>query len=142
MKGGKFEFANRSDFSDAITVHTVETTDLGYNTSSVKYKSTYRYARYVSPADARCNISELEFYGNNGKLQGVVMGTSGATDKVFDGDVYTFYESESDPSWVGMDFGEPRQITKIRYLPCTNENGIYEGHVYELFPDLSTFRKA
>jgi len=32
-----------------------------------------------------------------------------------------------------LDLGEPKKITKIRYLPRSNGNGIYEGHVYELF---------
>ena len=54
-------------------------------------------------------------------------------DRAFDGDVDTYFEAASDNSWVGLDLGEARRITKIRYLPRTGGNGIYQGHVYELF---------
>ena len=139
MRGGKFEVANRSDFSDAKTIHTIEKSGLGYFIVPVNQKKSYRYIRYVSPAGGRCNVSILEFYDeNNEKLQGTAIGTPGANatmthDKVFDEDVDSFFEAASDPSWVGLDLGEPRKITKIRYLPRTGGNGIYEGHVYELF---------
>jgi hypothetical protein len=134
MKGGKFEVSNNSDFSNAKTIYTVETTGLGYHTVSVKQPSTFRYIRYISSVGTRCSISELEFYNeNNKKLLGSAMGSTGDTQKVFDGDVDTFFESASNPSWVGLDLGESHQVSKIRYLPRTDGNGIYEGHVYELF---------
>jgi hypothetical protein len=141
MTGGKFEVANCSDFSDARTIYTIKTSGPGYHTVSVKHTSAYRYIRYVSPVGGRCNVSILEFYDeNNEKLQGTATGTPGANakmthDRVFDGDVDTFFEaaSDDDHSWVGLDLGKSRQITKIRYLPRTDGNGIYEGHVYELF---------
>jgi len=135
MKGGKFEVANQSDFSDARTIHIIETIyKLYYHTVSIKLQSAYRYIRYVSPADRSSNVSELEFYDiNNEKLQGSVIGTSGTKENVFDDDVDTYFVSEANPSWVGLDMGEPRKIANIRYLPRTDGNAIYEGHVYELF---------
>ncbi len=138
MIGGKFEVANRSDFSDARVIHTIETAGFGYHTVSVKHASSYRYIRYASPVGERCNVSTLEFYGENNKLQGTAIGTPGTNatntiDKVFDGNVDTFFEAASNPSWVGLDLGEPRRITKIRYMPRTDGNGIYEGDVYELY---------
>ena len=133
MGGGKFEVAGRSDFSDAKTIHGIESiSGSGYQTVSIRQPSAYRYIRYVSPVGG--HVSILEFYDENGeKLQGTVTGTSGSNAKVFDDDVDTFFEAASDPSWVGLDLGEPRKITKIRYLPRTDGHGIYEGHVYELF---------
>jgi hypothetical protein len=139
IRGGVFEVANRSDFSDARKIHTIETSGLGYHTVPVKPSSAYRYIRYVSPAGEHGHISTLEFYDeNNEKLQGSAIGTPAANtantcDKVFDDDIDTFFETASDHSWVGLDLGEPRRITQIRYLPRTDGNGIYEGHVYELF---------
>lgn len=75
---------------------------------------------------------------NNEKLKGTAIGTAGVNtertnDKVFDGDTDTFFEAVSEKSWVGLDLGEARRIAKIRYLPRTDGNGIYEGQVYELF---------
>ena len=130
---GKFEVANRRDFSDARTIHTIGRVNPYYNVANVNCSSTCRYIRYVPSNSEYCNVSILEFYNeNNEKLQGTVIGTSGDDSKVFDDDVDTFFEAASDTSWVGLDFREPRQITKIRFLPRTNGNGIYEGHVYEL----------
>ena len=138
MNGGKFEFSNQSDFSDAKIIHTIDRAVPYYNDLFTKSLSAFRYVRYLSPVGGCGNVSILEFYDeNNKKLQGTVIGTPGinaatSNDKVFDGDVDTYFEAASDPSWVGLDFGEPRRISKIRYLPRTTGNGIYEGHVYEL----------
>lgn len=140
MIGGRFEVATQIDFSDAKTIHIVENIPgPHYNNVSVKLSSAYRYVRYVSPVDGHGNVSILEFYDeNNEKIRETVIGTPGANvatsnDKVFDGDIDTFFEAASNLSWVGLDLGEPRQISRIRYLPRTTGNGIYEGHVYELF---------
>ncbi|MDR1170402.1 MAG: hypothetical protein LBK97_06170, partial [Prevotellaceae bacterium] len=55
-------------------------------------------------------------------------------DKAFDGDITTFYDAvESSGAWTGLDFQEQKQIRKIRYLPHTEGQHIYEGHHYELF---------
>jgi hypothetical protein len=100
--------------------------------------SAYRYVRYISPEKRRCNVSILEFYDeSNKKLRGTAIETSDLEstthpDNAFDGNVETFYEAGTDPSWVGLDLGEPRRIAKIRCLPRTDGNGIYEGHIYEL----------
>jgi hypothetical protein len=82
----------------------------------------------------------LEFYDTNDeKIQGKVMGISETNvtqgeDKAFDGDVSTFFSTPSNvSSWVGMDLGESRKIGRIRYLPRTDGDGIYEGHEYELW---------
>lgn len=85
-------------------------------------------------------LSELEFYDtDNKKIQGIPLRIPGVKtandiDKVFDGDVTTFYSAASgSSSWIGLDLGKPCIISKIRYLPRTDGNGVYEGHEYELF---------
>ena len=134
MDGGKFEVANRSDFSDSRTIHTIDRANSCYQTTSVKHATACRYIRYVSPKGGRCNVSELEFYNENDeKLQGTVIGETNAHTNVFDGDVDTYFEADTDDSWIGLDLGKPCRISKIRYLPRTNGYGIYEGHTYELF---------
>ena len=143
MTGGKFEVANRSDFLDAKIIHTIKT-DPGpyFYTVSIKCPSSYRYIRYVSPDGGYGNVSVLEFYDKNGdKLNGTIIGTLGSwmgditttRDKALDDDVTTFYCSETaDGAWVGLDLGEPAEIGKIRFLPRTDGNSIYEGHTYIL----------
>ena len=139
MKGGRFEVSNRSDFSDARTIHAIDAVPGShYQTIPVKPMSKYRYVRYVTPENEHCTVSVLEFYDEKDELlQGTVLGTrvytSNTGDKAFDGDEETYFSAFSNPAWTGLDFGEPRYIAKIRYLPRTDGNSIYEGHVYELF---------
>ena len=35
--------------------------------------------------------------------------------------------------WVGLELEESAAISKIRFLPRTDGNSIYEGHTYDLF---------
>ncbi|GHT61017.1 hypothetical protein AGMMS50239_11060 [Bacteroidia bacterium] len=62
---GVFEGANLADFSDAIPFYMI--TDVpkeGQLTEKTVANSRgFRYVRYISPSDVRCNIAELEFYG-------------------------------------------------------------------------------
>lgn len=62
---GVFEGANNPDFSDGVPIYLIsEDGKIG----SISYADVYvtrsfRYVRYVGPNDARCNIAEVEFYG-------------------------------------------------------------------------------
>ena len=65
---GVFEGANREDFMDALPLYVIpESGKIGkMSYANVKCSRGFRYVRYVGPADARCNIAELEFYGHVG----------------------------------------------------------------------------
>ena len=66
---GIFEGANNEDFSDAIPFYMIRE-EPEYNTltvDTVECSRGFRYVRYVGPNEARCNISELRFYGKPGK---------------------------------------------------------------------------
>lgn len=60
-----FEGANSPDFMDAIPLYIVP--DRGVigqmSYADVHCSRAFRYVRYVGPADARCNVAEVEFYG-------------------------------------------------------------------------------
>lgn len=60
-----FEGANKADFSDALPL--VMMKEKGVSGAMqylpVEVTRAFRYVRYVGPADARCNLAELEFYG-------------------------------------------------------------------------------
>ena len=60
-----FEGANKADFSDAIPIHIVK--EKGVNRAmhyaDVECTRGFRYVRYVSPNDVRCNVAEIEFHG-------------------------------------------------------------------------------
>ena len=59
------EGANKPDFSDALPIYMIRQ---AAPERKVTYCETscsrgFRYVRYVSPNDVRCNLAELEFYG-------------------------------------------------------------------------------
>ena len=64
-----FEGANEPDFSDAIPIWIIR--EPGVNRTmhyaDITCSRGFRYVRYVSPNDVRCNLAELEFYGQPGE---------------------------------------------------------------------------
>ena len=65
---GVFEGANSPDFMDALPLHIITEPGAVKTMSYVDVNCSkgFRYVRYVSPADMRCNVGELEFYGHVG----------------------------------------------------------------------------
>ena len=65
---GVFEGANREDFMDALPLYIIdEKGSIGHMSyADVNCSRGFRYVRYVGPADARCNVAELAFYGHEG----------------------------------------------------------------------------
>jgi fibronectin type 3 domain-containing protein len=65
MVGGIFQGANRSDFSDAVTLATISSQPTAnvFTPASTTNTSAFRYVRYVSPNGGWGNVAELEFFG-------------------------------------------------------------------------------
>ena len=63
------EGANEPDFSDAIPIHLIKDAASSgvMHHEAVECSRGFRYVRYVTPNDARCNLAELEFYGYEGE---------------------------------------------------------------------------
>lgn len=63
------EGASKPDFSDALPIHVIRNSApsrvMSYD--EVSCSRGFRYVRYVSPNNVRCNLAELEFYGHEGK---------------------------------------------------------------------------
>ena len=61
--------ANKHDFSDAVPIHVIQEPGKQgeMNFATVNCSRGFRYVRYVSPNDVRCNLAELAFYGNKGE---------------------------------------------------------------------------
>ena len=87
------EGANEPDFSDALPIHMIKEPGQGgeMTYADVNCSRGFRYVRYVSANEARCNLAELEFYGHKGEgddsqlyqltnLPTVVINTEGAKD--------------------------------------------------------------
>ncbi|MBR4520790.1 MAG: CotH kinase family protein [Paludibacteraceae bacterium] len=66
---GVIEGANQPDFMDALPLYLIDTkgTVGQVDHADVDCSLGFRYVRYIGPNDARCNISELEFYGHKGE---------------------------------------------------------------------------
>ena len=62
---GLFEGSNDPNFFDAVPLYLIPNTGTSkvMDYAEVPVTRGFRYVRYVGPADARCNIAELEFYG-------------------------------------------------------------------------------
>lgn len=65
---GVFQGANSPDFLDAVPIYIIrEKGKIGtISHGDVDCSRGFRYVRYVSTSDARCNMAELEFYGHEG----------------------------------------------------------------------------
>lgn len=63
------EGANEPDFSDALPIFMIknEASSRQMHYGYVNCSKGFRYVRYVSPNDVRCNLAELEFYGAEGE---------------------------------------------------------------------------
>ena len=65
MKSARFEAANTTNFSDAVVLHTLPSDSFPpYDVMTevpVSAPALYRYVRYVTPHDGRCNAPEIEF---------------------------------------------------------------------------------
>lgn len=105
----------------------------------------FRYVRYKSPLSGKGNIAELMFYGGmensdtlflNCKLLGYPeIPTFNGTpyQNAFDDNLETYFDSFKTPgSWVGIDLGMPKRITRIRFCPRSDTNFILAGDTYEL----------
>jgi hypothetical protein len=59
------EGANNADFSDALPLYIIkeEAKEREMTYANVECSRGFRYVRYVTPNDKRCNLAELEFYG-------------------------------------------------------------------------------
>ena len=140
LLGGRIQAANNPNFSDAVTLYTVE--NLEYpDLIPLSPEKPYRYWRYLSAEGSYGSIAELQFFQEEGtpKLTGEVISSLGGNDpdgvgqRAFDGDWLTNFETlEADGSWVGLDMGHPVAVDKIRCIPRSDDNAIRTGDEYEL----------
>ena len=64
-----FEGANDPDFLDAVPLYMIDQMGTVGQMSYADCEVTrgFRYVRYIGPADARCNVAEVAFYGHPGE---------------------------------------------------------------------------
>jgi hypothetical protein len=136
--GGKFQCSDYPDFRDAVTLYTIDHTDIP-NLIETNASGPYRYWRYVSPDGSWGSISEVSFHdaqGNKISGRGIANPEAGqdAIDRAYDGDLLSNFEiNQPNGNWVGMDMGKPVDVSYVSVSPRSDDNDVCPGNAYELF---------
>lgn len=133
LVGSRFEASDQVDFKRADTLFCITQKPTGqyqYVTPDSSLKR--RYWRFISPGNGVTYLAGLHFYKNEQtRIRGRIMEIDSTRARpILDDTPLTFGTIRT---WIGMDFGKPVSISKIRYLPRNDANGIFPGNEYELF---------
>lgn len=150
MLGNRFQLANKADLSDSVTVHTIDKLPFYETEVTINNSKPFRYLIYQFKRPQDCWgdgwTSEIQFFGSdqNGqeiKLNGTPIGNPGdypdTLGKLFDGIFYNVYRPDMrrNERFAGIDLGEKnaKKITRIRYMPWTDDNAVKRNETFELF---------
>ena len=145
MSGGVFEASSDRGFNHVDTLFQIRKIPMRlFNTAWINTDKKYRYIRYRGADNTSCGISEIQIFGDldSPALKGKVLGYILDGDEIekhgfenaFDGDPYTsFYSPNPNGDWVGIDLGQPFEISKIVYTPRNRDNFVRTGDQYELY---------
>ncbi len=161
MIGGKFQAANKPDFSDAVDLYAITSTPESYlKHYPVVSKDVYRYIRYVFPpvvpGETEGQVAEICFKGTAGAdLHGDYIGSPGVAASQFNilfdrklDDYVTINIADTivedypgrvitiphiTTVWAGLDLKNRYHITSVGYCPRNDTNNVYERCQYELY---------
>ena len=144
MLGNRFLVANQQDLSDTVVVHTIDKIPYYGQNITIENAPPSRYGIFYFGTDNEyAFIAELEFWGldENGHeilLKGTPFGNNGrygnTAQEMIDGNRESFfYGALNDVGYVGLDFGKPYRITRIKYNPRSDDNNIVPDELYELY---------
>ena len=137
--GGEIHASNFSDFKDYDVVYKVN--DVNYpDMIKLDIGKSYRYWRYYSAPEARCNIAEFQLFDSQMNqcygspiINFAPLDSNYRAENLFDNDWLTSYESDvKSDSWIGCDLGQPKEITHVRVVQRSDDNGIHPGDEYVL----------
>ena len=140
MVMGRFEGANRADFSDAETVYRIlDTPECRMQRVVPDTDKAFRYVRYIRPKGT-FSIAELALYRPDGSpipFRPVVceaLSEDSLADNVFDSDPLTYYQTGGGIElWAGADMGRPTAVGSIGFAPRNDDNAVNSRDSYELF---------
>ena len=136
--GGRIECSDNENFDNALTVYTIQGTDIP-SRIDVFTERPYRYWRYYSPDGSWGSISELSFFDSIGtRLQGKGIANpeagQDAIERAYDNNLLSNFEiNQPNDNWVGMDMGVPVLVRQVSVSPRSDDNDICPGNEYELF---------
>lgn len=145
LVGGAVEAADDEAFASARTVYEIpnasaETCEVAVSDSI----GARRYWRFRSGhVTSLVPLAELAFYdrATGRRLTGRIIGTGGSwaddpehtAEKAFDGDLLTSYSAPvGQGAWIGLDFGLPVEVGRVRYTSRGDGNCVEPGDEYEL----------
>ena len=135
--GGKFQCSNSPDFKDAVTLYTINRTNIPYYIE-VNADSPFRYWRYLTSNGSWGSISEIAFFDKDkNKLmgRGIANPEAGqdAIDRAYDGNLLSNFEiNQPNGNWIGMDMGKPIEVKYVSISPRSDDNDVCPGNEYEL----------
>lgn len=151
MVGATIEGANNPEFENPTLLYEIhEEPTMMEQKSVLENHKKFRYVRYKS--NKLIGVAELAFLGDGNKIlkgKPVIGPKMKMADAInaFDGDITTNCNSTNviaidskkeivnqvgEVSWFGLDFGKPKEISKVRYIFRSSFNTIEPGHEYEL----------
>lgn len=136
--GGKVQCSDFPDFRDAITLYTIERTDIP-DKIELNAVRPYRYWRYLTPDGSWGSISEISFYDrdeNRLNRKGIANPEAGqdAIERAYDGNLLSNFEiNQPNGNWVGMDMGKSIDVGYVSISPRSDDNDVCPGNEYELF---------
>ena len=144
MMGGRFQGANRRDFSDAIDLFVIDYFPFYRQEVTIRNNQRFRYFRYLPPPRVIWNFAELQFFtrNRNNELQ-LIQGEffeRHATPRIdfsllSDNDLTTFVRGAPlQESWIAIDAGESLvALSSIVFATQNDGNSIVPDILYELW---------
>ena len=136
--GGKLQCSDNRDFLDAVTLHTIGSTDIPY-LIELNAQRPYRYWRYLTPDGSWGSISEISFYDSDKNILkglGIANPEAGqdAIDRAYDGNLLSNFEiNQPNGNWIGMDMRKAIEVKYASISPRSDDNDICPGNEYELY---------
>lgn len=134
--GSFLEGDNDVNFKHPLRICTFnDTLNYTYQVLDSKNHNKFRYVRYCPP-EKLLQLAELQLFSDTSmikKIQMTPIDTMKYIEKTIDGNVLShIYKKDTIPT-LRYDLGKKNSISKILFIPRTDDNYIREGHEYELF---------
>jgi len=133
MTNGKFQGSNTADFSSGVAdLYTIASQPAeGWNQVTITNTTSFRYVRYVTPANGYLNVAEIEFYGTS---KSAVKGATTGTNSVFSSNMIVYpnpatnriYFSEN-VSEAGLFSFQGQQILSACHVNSLDVNFLSKG---------------
>lgn len=142
-RGGVIQGCNSPDFQGAETLVEIPITITWSGYIQITQSQPFRYYRFCASDGTVCDLAEIKLYENDIFVRpdsliipSVISGDkekASSLGSVIDNDALTWYTiDDNNGIWVGLDYGEPKQMTGVYYSVRSDGNDFYPGYEYVL----------